>query len=201
MKDNFTISEYLSLGYLYLLVLGILEDAIYYSFLDINILKYATILDVLLSPIVLLTSNVGIPIIIIIAIIFLYVWVAVLAPRFHKRYREKKWYRKFNKDIDKSDQRVIRQSSVHFLIKATAGLILSFYLGLGIGGGIATSERIETNKLKSDHIITFQDKQTLKVKIIGQNSAYLFYVATGEKQITIAPIIQNIKTIQKLDEE
>ena len=201
MKDNFTISEYLSLGYLYLLVLGILRDTIYYSFLDINILNYATILDVLLSPIVLLTSHVATPIIIIVVIACLYVWVIVLAPRLHKRYREKKWYRKINKDIEKSDQRVARQSSVHFLVRSMAGVILCFYLGMGIGGGMATSERIKTNKLKSDHIITFQDKQTLKVKIIGQNSAYLFYVATGEKQITIAPIIQNIKTIQKLDEE
>ena len=82
-----------------------------------------------------------------------------------------------------------------------AGLIFSLYLGIGIGGGMATSERIETNQLRPDHIITFQHEQTLKVKIIGQNSAYLFYVAAGEKQITIASIIQNIKTIQKLNEE
>ncbi|NJK83951.1 MAG: hypothetical protein HC912_09240 [Saprospiraceae bacterium] len=53
-----TVQDYLSIGYLYLLILGILSDSIYYGMLGINILSYSTILDVLLSPIVKLTDNI-----------------------------------------------------------------------------------------------------------------------------------------------
>ncbi len=49
-----SIQDYLSLGYLYLVVVGILFDAIFYGILGINIIHYSSILDVLLSPIAFL---------------------------------------------------------------------------------------------------------------------------------------------------
>ena len=45
------IKNLLPLGYLYLIILGILKESILYNQLDINILKYSSIMDIMISPI------------------------------------------------------------------------------------------------------------------------------------------------------
>ena len=59
--NKLNIQEILSLGYVYLLVLGVISDVIFYSFFDLKIVAYSSILDILLAPIGILTESWIIP--------------------------------------------------------------------------------------------------------------------------------------------
>jgi hypothetical protein len=57
MKLSENLQKLLPYGYLFLVVMGIIKESIFYYQIGINILKYTTIMDVLISPIATLTSN------------------------------------------------------------------------------------------------------------------------------------------------
>ncbi len=196
-QRSWSIQEYLSIGYIYLLVLGIISDTIYFNFLGINILSYSNILDVLLSPIIYLTENIIVPVSLALLIGLMYLF-GTTAPKIHKKYREKKWYRKMY-NVEKLDEKYSTPASIHNLIKVSAVVILLFYLGMGVGRGIKVSEQIKDKVIKLDHKLIFLDKEELNVNIVGSNSQYLFYFTENESHVTISPIQQNIKKIEKIE--
>ena len=51
-----SLQDYLSLGYVYILILGLARDSIVYYFLDVNLMNYYTLMDVMLSPLAVLTE-------------------------------------------------------------------------------------------------------------------------------------------------
>lgn len=51
MKSIEKLQNLIPLGYLFLVVMGILKESVYFYQLKINILKYSTIMDILISPI------------------------------------------------------------------------------------------------------------------------------------------------------
>ena len=118
------IQEYLSIGYLYLLVLGVIGDSIYYSFFDINIIRYSTVLDVLLSPIANLSDGWMQPVGILLMIL-MSIWFTNFMPKFHKKNREKNWYKKME-DVEKLDKRYAKPQSIDNVLLFAAFVILSF---------------------------------------------------------------------------
>lgn len=72
---------------------------------------------------------------------------------------------------------------------------------LAIGRGQKTKRIIEENDIKLSHLITFEDGEQQKIKMLGKNSLYLFYVTEGQEEISIAPIDGNNKMIQNLKKE
>ena len=201
-EKKLSIQELLSLGYIYLLTLGIISDTIYYSFFKINILEHATILDVLLSPLALLTEMILAPIVLILSIGVVYYWTIVLAPKYHQKHRDKKWYRKLSTtSIEELDKRYGTPPSSNRIIGLSAGLILAFYVGVGLGKGLEATSEIKKGKIESDHEIVFRDGQTTQAKIMGQNSLYLFYIIENEKSITITPINENVKQIKRIQKD
>ena len=58
VKSFQEIQGFLSIGYVYLIVMGILNETLYYNQIGIDILNYSNILDVLISPISKLTSSI-----------------------------------------------------------------------------------------------------------------------------------------------
>ena len=77
------------LGYLFLVLMGILKESVFFYQMGINILKYSTIMDILISPIADLTSN---PIILLSFLVFLTFIAFFLL--FCYKYRSKTWVRK-----------------------------------------------------------------------------------------------------------
>lgn len=51
------IQDYVSLGYIYLLGVGVMPDAIYYQKLGVNVLHFTSVLDVLVSPIAFMVKR------------------------------------------------------------------------------------------------------------------------------------------------
>jgi len=188
-----SIQDYLSVGYLYLLLLGIISDSIFYSHVDINILSYATIVDIILSPINYLAKGV---------VFMLVILVFPLLSFFFISYQEKR-----NRKKNTSDSTVSQSSSIlnkpsgmsYGIVKviAPAIMVLAAYIGYAFGSGTKLQERIQTGDFTADHVVTFLDDEQLEVKLIGQNSQYLFYVLKGEAQVRVSPIPGTVKSIAR----
>lgn len=194
--DELSIQELLSLGYIYLLILGVITDTIFYSFFGLHIIAHSDILDILLSPINILTENLIIPVFTILGCLLLYFVRVKIKPKRHAKNRMKESYRKKH-NIEKLDEIYSKKPSVAELIRMFAIVIFSLFIGIRIGGGLKLKQRMEDKSFSYLDVITFLDSEKLNTAIIGQNSIYIFYVAEGDDKLTVAPIAQNVKTITK----
>ncbi len=187
-KLRLPISEMLPLGYLYLLILGIVSDSIYYGMLGVNIMSFSGILDVLLSPVVQMTDNLIVPIFIIAMPLFSYFYI-LLMDRVTKRLA------KSNKKTQK-----LNLSMMDTWLFFTTFIIFSAFIGMGVGKGVAASNKMKAGNLSVKSKITFLDGKSLDVRVIGNNSSYIFYVVKNGKSVVISPVQNNVARIEKLPE-
>ncbi|WP_299681853.1 hypothetical protein [uncultured Tenacibaculum sp.] len=197
-SSKYGVQDYMSIGYVFLLILGVINQTIFYGFLNINIFEYTSVLDVLLSPVAILTDR---WIIFVTAVILLIVMVGYfeLMKKFYARLAKKEKYQQGKKkeQIDKILSNLNRKYSIiPFLLFALACM----YLGLGFGTGQKTKDRINNFDYTYSNEIVFDDGEKKKVKIIGKNSLYIFYVTKEDTHVNIAPIDGNIKLIKEIKE-
>ena len=189
-----TIQDYLSLGYLFLILCGLAKDIIFYGYLGINILNYASISDVLLSPISYLGENIYAVVFIFFLPIIMYSTHNKLA-QWHQKYKDKKWYN-WGMDMSNWEEYLSKPPSVLRALPMIAFTLVSFFLGTGLGGGSKVKDRLSTNDYEINRQFHFQNKESIDVKLIGQNSQYVFYVLKDNPTIHIAPIQGNIRHIE-----
>lgn len=189
-----SIADYLSLGYLYLLLLGVASDSIYYGLLGINIISYSSVLDVLLSPITHLTSNLKFPVVVIVIPAVMFAWLK-LSFWFYNRRRA-------------PDQRVKELNMLGKMVSLqrawlilSAWVVFGMFIGFGLGGGRTLQNKLAAGDMDADRRIIFQDNLSEEVKWIGNNSTYAFYVRAGEKTVTVSPIQNNLRAITKITVE
>jgi amino acid transporter len=196
-RSTRSVQDYLSLGYVFLLVLGIIRDSIYYGLLGINFLRYSNILDVLLSPISYMTENLRVPIFLT-AIFFVAMGLFTLRARWHEKNKHKDWYKKrFN--VEKIDEAMKKSSSLDTTLFVLALVVFSFFTGTGVGGGIKQSDIIENKEVKPNHNLYFfsNPEQAVPVYIIGQNTQFIFYAVEDSDEVNIVPIQGNVARIVK----
>lgn len=193
------LQTFLPLGYLYLIILGILRDGVFFYMLGINFLKYSSIMDILISPIAELTSQPIILLTVTLMILGFFFYYNFLANNSHKKWvRDSmvaKKYLKKNPDSSDNDLKIHIKKQVFFTI---AFMISAFFLGGGVGTGLNVKDRITNNKLKIKHRITDDSGNQKDIYIIDSNSAYFFYVEKGSKVITIVPV-GSIKKIELIN--
>lgn len=183
----------LSIGYVYLILLGILNETLYYNQIDINILNYSSVLDVLISPIATLTSKIT-KLIVFIVILFL----AFTIPATLAKKKDTNWFKKtFKIDATLSENEVKSSLFKLFIVLFAIGLF-GLFLGAGSKKGEIISEKIENNKLDYDDKIKFINGEVLKVEIVGINSTYIFYLEKENKKVQISPISGIIKGIEEI---
>lgn len=194
--SKFSIQEYLSLGYIYLVLLGIISDVIYFKFLGVDILNYSTILDVLITPINIIVHDLRVLGTFSLFIAFSYVLMAYIMPRYHSKYGDKQWYRKMHgsKKVQQGSGKQERKGGISLIIV----LIFSMFLGFGLGRGFKINKKIEKGDIVNNSRIVFTNGNAKRVKIVGQNSMYVFYVTKNDKEVTVCPITQNIREIKKI---
>ncbi len=189
----------LPLGYLYLIILGILRDGVFFYLLGINFLKYSSIMDILISPLAELTSQPIILVTLLLMVIGFVLYYNFLANNSHKKWvRDSvvgKKYLKKNPDSSDADLKNHITKQVYFAI---AFMIASFFLGGGVGTGINVRDRITNNNLKIKHRITDDSGNQKDIYLIDSNSAYYFYVEKGSKIVTIVPV-GSIKKIELIN--
>lgn len=199
LKEKLTLQEYLSLSYIYLIVLGIISDVIYFRFLDVDILSYSTVLDVLISPINILTKSWLFFFIFVGIITLFYFYITIFLPRFYQKYRLSKWYSSIG-NIEKSDK-MIEKTKENKGLPFMFVFVFCMFIGVGIGRGVKINERIQTEDIKTNYSVTFANDLVKEVYLVGQNSSYLFYVLEGEKEVCVSAINPNIKVIKKIKQK
>lgn len=202
MKHIDKIQAILPLGYLYLVVLGILKETVFFYQIGINILNYSSIMDILISPIATFLSHPIIFIVIVLFFVFCYKLPTILYNHGHKGWVKKAFELKKTKDDLPDDG--IKNYYLIVSFKFLAYGLLSVYLGFGSAEGYFTSNRIKNNKLHYDYKLNYNTGESEIVSVLESNSVYYFYVSKGEKTVKIAPIggIRNIELIKNrmLDE-
>lgn len=186
MKFSEIVQKTLPFGYLFLVVLGIIKESIYYYQVGINILKYSNIMDVLISPIADLTSTPIVLLCFTFFILILYLASLLISKNFDKDWIKKKIGSK--KPLADITEEEVRTFFGTYFISMFAFCLLCFFLGLGLGSGSKVASKISNNELKYGYEITFGDGQTKEIYLIGSNSAYYFYVEKGNKNVKIAPV-------------
>ncbi|MGH1336925.1 MAG: hypothetical protein ACRBFS_12445 [Aureispira sp.] len=174
-------------GYLAFLSIGISKEILKYWVLDINILPYFNLTDIMMSPLEVIREDLVI-VLMPLALILIIDTLRLIGETLRKKKiaykgRRKGW------------------------IDWWANWTFNWYLvGLGYASfvlGIATQEavsdaydlqeQLEGNTLLMSHQLTFQDQEKLKVALIDQTGEFVFYVVEGEKQISISPVNGIIK--------
>lgn len=196
MKFFDKLQSFLPLGYLYLIILGILNETVFFYQLDINILRFSSIMDVLISPIATLVSNPVIFFCIISIIISSYYLPTFLFNNGHKK-RVQKFF-ELKKTKDDLPENELKEYYLLVSIKFMAVGLLSIYLGYGTTDGYYISNKIKENKLKFEYKLNFNTGESENVCLLKSNSIYYFYVKNGENTIKIAPVnaIKNIDLIK-----
>lgn len=190
MEFKGDLQELLSLGYIYLLLLGISSDTIFFSIIGINIVSFSDILDVMISPFGHLTKSFAFPMV---------VALIIGAGIFYRRKVDAIYEKKAQQNItEETRDKKLRVNQAWLGVTAMA--IFGAYVGLGMGGGMAMREKILNGNFKPDHRITFETGETMEVKLIGNNSGYLFYIPVGETNPIISPISEHMRHLQRLPE-
>ncbi|MFV0218121.1 hypothetical protein OBK23_00285 [Empedobacter falsenii] len=196
--NNEHLQRLLPFGYIYLVIMGIIKESIFYYQLDINILKFSSIIDILISPIAEITAHSFLLIFFILLIFLLYGF-----KQYSLKHSEKKFIKKFLKKYFKIDEsKVLTHTEFEKIIDKTLinyffALLICFFLGFGIGGGNFLSKRIKNGDLKFEkygQTLTFNSGEKKEIYLVNTNSLYYFYVVKGQKTVEISPIgtIQSI---------
>lgn len=191
LNGNRSLQDYLSMGYIYLLILGITSDSVLYGILGINIINFSTVLDILLSPVIYLTKGIAFAVIILVI-------PALLVFQINNKQR------KLQKELDKTQtsqgaslsKQINTLQSSKFLLPAL--IILSAYVGYALGYGFATKNNLNKGEIKTNYEITFTDGERTEVRLVGHNSQYIFYAMEGKKELTVSPIQGNVKRMDKI---
>ncbi|WP_375238807.1 hypothetical protein [Aurantibacter sp.] len=195
-SSNLNLQDYLSLGYIFLLVLGVFHETIYYKFLDINILEYSSVLDVLISPVSVITGNLKLGLAVVFALFMTY-FLKMFMPKYYAYLSRRKKYQsgKNKVKVDKASESLKTNG---FMISMSVFMVFSVFIGMGFGRGMKEKRRLQNEDIKYTHELIFEDNQKEKIKMLGKNSLYVFYVNKTKGDILISPIDGNIKTIKKM---
>ncbi len=196
--NNEHLQRLLPFGYIYLVIMGIIKESIFYYQLDINILKFSSIMDILISPIAEITAHSFLLIFFILLIFLLYGF-----KQYSLKHSEKKFIKKFLKKYFKiNESKVLTHTEFEKIIDKTLinyffALLICFFLGFGIGGGNFLSKRIKNGDLKFEkygQTLTFNSGEKKEIYLVNTNSLYYFYIVKGQKTVEISPIgtIQSI---------
>lgn len=191
-RDYQEIQGILSIGYIFLILMGILNETLYYNQLGIEILTYSSILDVLISPISSLTTSISGFGLFIFFLLLIFGLPNYLAEQSPDHWLKKTF--KFEQELSKKEAKnAITQT---FIFMFSLGLI-GFYVGTGIGKGVNLKKKMANNELTYEDHLVFLGGDSEKVEIIGKNSAYVFYLSKDNDVVKVTPISGTLKSIEE----
>ena len=199
-EKNLGLQDYFYIGYLYLIILGIVSDAIFYGIFEVSYLNYTTILDALISPISLLTNNWKISLFLGFMFWLMYLYFTKWMFKLYAYLRVKKWYQKIY-NIEKWDKKYEELAKKKSIIPGMMFIFFLLFVSMRTGMGIGMKQKYNSKEIIPNYTLVFKDNTKLDVRKVGQNSAYFFYFIPGEKVITATPITDNLKQIKVLEKE
>jgi len=181
------IQDYITLGYLYLVLLGVVNIVIYYSSFNINIFDYISISDILLAPINMLFLNYKFTAMIMVVIGIVSYLLKFVFWGINQLIEEVA--NKFNKPT----KGIVYQPVIAFIV-----LFSYIFLVLSTNMAKGMSSRVEDKSYKLNTTLTFADNTQKDVFVIATTSVYLFYVEKGEDVVSIMPISGNVKSMKDI---
>ncbi|MGY8910287.1 MAG: hypothetical protein ACKVIG_10555 [Flavobacteriales bacterium] len=197
-QKKLNLQDVFYIGYLYLIILGIVSDAIFYGIFGVSYLNYTTILDALISPISLLINNWKISLFLGLMFWLMYLYFTRWMFKLYTYLRVKKWYQKLY-NIEKWDKKYEELGKKNKIIPGMMFLFFLLFISMRTGMGIGMKHKYNTKEIIPNYTLVFKDNTRLDVRKVGQNSAYFFYFIPGEKVITATPIADNLKQIKVLE--
>jgi len=196
MKYLEKIQTLLPLGYLYLIVLGLLKESLLYYPLGINILNYSSITDILISPIADLVSKVELIIALIIICLILYGIQTFLIS-----YRNSRWSQKILHRFElapETSKKEMQKVLLPVFVLLIAIELLSLFVGYGLAGGKMLSKKIIKSDYTYNYKVNFNSGKFEEIYVFDSNSSFYFYVTKGSSNIKIVPVA-SINTIEMID--
>jgi hypothetical protein len=184
---EFAIQDYITLGYLYLVILGVVNIVIYYTGFNINIFDYIAITDILLAPINMLFLNYKET-----AVIIIVIWIISYLLKF-VFLGINKLTEKIADEFSKPLKKIVYQPMIVFII-----LFSYKFLVLSMDMAHRVSSKVKNKTYKLDTTLTFVDNTKKDVCVIATTSMYLFYVEKGEDVVTIVPIVGNVRAVKEI---
>ncbi|MCI9844776.1 hypothetical protein [Flavobacterium pectinovorum] len=195
MKNINKIQNLLPLGYLFLVILGIVKESIFYYQIGINIIRYSSVMDILISPIAMITYH---PLIFIF-IVVLFIFYSKLPQILLKNEDKKRLHKLFGSTTIKTELSENERLGYYnnIAIESLSFFLISIFLGYGLADGKFTSENIKNNNIEYTYKLNYSDEKSENVYIIGSNTAYYFYLSEGNANIKIVPVnsIRNLELI------
>lgn len=170
---------YITLGYLTIVVIGMMFDYKYYSHFAINIFEYADILDFLLAPVKnleLILFAVGSLTLVLIFFQLDKLW----------QNRWPKTYKRFNFGMSIEALKKYRPYIIVFSALAYLNLASEFY-------GRRMFERFERSP-KEIEVVFESDQRVLKGQLIGKNTDYIL-MKTDDEVVKAIPVSSDVQEI------
>ena len=180
------VSELLPLGYVYLLILGIANQSLFYGLVGVNFLAWSDALDVLISPIALLTGDprLLVTLVVLTALLYPYVkWIQALA-------RKQK--------LAKGEPIENEAPLLHAWLVYSSIVLIFGFIGFAASSGQDLRQRLVEGEARIDHRIEFHDGRSVAVELVGKNTGFLFYFAPGDTALSIAPLADNVHRVVRL---
>ncbi|AUC14566.1 hypothetical protein BTO06_05130 [Tenacibaculum sp. SZ-18] len=184
MFKNLNLQEILSLAYIILVVIGVISESIFYGVLGVHYLEYTSILDALISPFSLITSDLRVFIIVVLVMLFYYLYIRMFLPWIFKKTKK-----------TKSLESIKSKKTLYFALLLA---LLVIFPSMRIGMSVSYKQKLKDKKFKNDHTLVFKSGEVLNVKKIGQNTSYIFYVQEDDTELTVTPVLDQIKQIKRI---
>lgn len=170
---------YITLGYLTIVVIGMMFDYEYYSHFDINIFEYSDILDFLLAPV----KNLELILFAVASLI-----LVVIFFRLDKLWQDQwpKTYKRFNMGMSIEALKRYRPYIIVFSSFAYLSLAATIY-------GERMYKRFEMSPKKIE-VIFESDQRVLSGKLIGKNKDYIL-MQSDDKAVKAIPISSDVQEI------
>lgn len=197
MKNIDKLLQYLPLAYLFLVILGILKESLFYFHLNVSIMNYTSIVDVIMSPIAELTSNIS-----VIIGCFSYILLTYIFITFVKKNNDKKWNYKFTGDKNMSEytESVKNEKYVILFINYLAFGFIGYFIAFGYMNGKKVADSMANNTLQYEDQLYMNSGVEKKCHILGLNSQY-YFIVNKTNQIEIVPLGSVSSLINKPDKK
>lgn len=186
------IQSFIAVGYLFLLLIGVVSYSILYRLIGINILHYSNVLDLLLSPVAIFIETPAVLALLIISIILFWLVNEYLVKKLLKQNNALS----VNELSGEAQEKYKKYDENRWKTPVLYAFFL--YFGFAIGRGIELNSVIKSGEFELNHQIVLMDNSSHEIRLLSANSQYIFYLKKGDKSVNVSPISGNVKTIRKL---
>ena len=192
MNFSRSFTKIFQFGYIFLVILGVISECTFYKQIGIQILRFSSLMDILISPIATLIAD---PIRLFVLLIFIGLLMIGVSLLF--KYRKNKFSQAFAsiKNIESLSDEEIEIRYNNLFVRFLCLIMISFFLGMAIGFGNIVSNRIINNQTQYNTKIIFSNGESELIYLLHTNSSYNIYFSKGNKNAKIAPVgaIKNIE--------